>query len=94
MGWHVGFGIIAGRQATYDEPVVGAMIAPWPATAFQLCDGLPSKFAPGAFGMTTAIVHVGARSRQLHDQLKSLAASSQAYLLGGLTASRRRCTTA
>jgi small ligand-binding sensory domain FIST len=87
----VGFGVIAGRQASYDEPAVAAMIAPWPATAFQLYDGVPAKaFAPGAFGMTTAIVHVDPRSRQLDDQLKSLAASSQAYLLGGLTASRTR----
>jgi hypothetical protein len=38
--------------------------------------------------MTTAIVHVGARSRQLDDQLKSLAASSQAYLLYGRMARR------
>ena len=87
----VGFGVIAGRQATYDEPAVAAMIAPWPTTAFQLYDGVPTKaFAPGAFGMTTAIVHVDPRSRQLDDQLKSLAASSEAYLLGGLTASRTR----
>jgi hypothetical protein len=32
----VGFGALARRQATCDEPVVGAMIAPWPATALQL----------------------------------------------------------
>jgi small ligand-binding sensory domain FIST len=87
----VGFGVIAGRHAIYDEPAVAAMIAPWPATAFQLYDGVPSNaFAPGAFGMTTAIVHVDPRSLQFDQQLKALAASSQAYLLGGLTASRTR----
>ncbi|MBO0750718.1 MAG: FIST C-terminal domain-containing protein [Bradyrhizobiaceae bacterium] len=87
----VGFGVIAGRQATYDEPAVAAMIAPWPANAFQVYDGVPAKaFAPDAFGMATAIVHVDPRNPQLDVQLKSLAASSQAYLLGGLTASRTR----
>jgi small ligand-binding sensory domain FIST len=87
----VGFGVIAGRQATYNEPAVAAMIAPWPSGAFQIYDGVPSKpFAADTFGMTTAIVHVDPRNRQFDDLLKSLAASSQAYLLGGITASRTK----
>ncbi len=87
----VGFGVIAGRQATFNEPAVAAMIAPWPEQAFQVYDGVPSKpFAADAFGMTTAIVHVDPRNRQFDELLKSLASSSQAYLLGGLTASRTR----
>jgi small ligand-binding sensory domain FIST len=87
----VGFGVIAGRQATYNEPAVAAMVAPWPQDAFQVYDGVPSKpFAADAFGMTTAIVHVDPRDRHFDALLKSLASSSQAYLLGGLTASRTR----
>jgi small ligand-binding sensory domain FIST len=87
----VGFGVIAGRQAAYNEPAVAAMIAPWPAGAFQVYDGVPSKpFAADSFGMTTAIVHVDPRNRQFDELLKSLAASSQAYLLGGITASRTK----
>jgi small ligand-binding sensory domain FIST len=87
----VGFGVIAGRQATYNEPAVAAMIAPWPEDAFQLYDGVPSKpFAADSFGMTTAIVHVDPRNRQFDELLKSLAAASQAYLLGGITASRNK----
>jgi small ligand-binding sensory domain FIST len=87
----VGFGVIAGRQATYNEPAVAAMIAPWPASAFQVYDGVPSQpFPPDAFGMTTAIVHVDPRNRQFDALLQSLASSSQAYLLGGITASRTR----
>ena len=51
----VGFGVIAGRQATYNEPAVAAMVTPWPQQAFQVYDGVPSKpFAADAFGMTTA----------------------------------------
>jgi small ligand-binding sensory domain FIST len=87
----VGFGVIAGRQATYDAPAIAAMIAPWPQDAFQVYDGVPSEpFAVGAFGMTTAIVHADPRNRQFDDHLKSLASASQAYLLGGVTASRTR----
>jgi small ligand-binding sensory domain FIST len=87
----IGFGVIAGRQATYNEPAVAAMIAPWPQGAFQVYDGVPSKpFATDSFGMTTAIVHVDPRNRQFEELLKSLAASSQAYLLGGITASRNK----
>jgi small ligand-binding sensory domain FIST len=87
----VGFGVIAGRQATYNEPAVAAMIAPWPASAFKLYDGVPpNPVNPDAFGMTTAIVHVDPRNRHFDELLKSLAASSQAYLLGGITASRNK----
>jgi small ligand-binding sensory domain FIST len=85
----VGFGVIAGRQAIYNEPAVAAMIAPWPQDAFQVYDGVSSK-PFSASGMTTAIVHVDPRNRQFDDLLKSLASSSQAYLLGGITASRTK----
>src|SRR5262245_48793146 len=48
----VGFGVIAGRQGTFNEPAVAAMIAPWPKEAFQVYDGVPSKpFAVDTFGM-------------------------------------------
>src|SRR5215470_5717848 len=64
----VGFGVIAGRLATYNEPAVAAMIAPWPSGAFQVYDGVPAKpFAADAFGMTTAIVHVDPRNRQFDE---------------------------
>jgi small ligand-binding sensory domain FIST len=87
----VGLGVIAGRQASFNEPAVAAMIAPWPQSAFQVYDGVPAKpFAPDALGIATAIVHVDPRNRQFDDLLKSLASSSQAYLLGGLTASRTK----
>jgi small ligand-binding sensory domain FIST len=87
----VGLGVIAGRQASFNEPAVAAMIAPWPLEAVQLYDGVPSKpFAAGGIGMTTAIVHVDPRNRRYDDLLKLLADSSQAYLLGGLTASRSK----
>jgi small ligand-binding sensory domain FIST len=87
----VGFGVIAGLHATYNAPAVAAMIAPWPQNAFQVYDGVPSKpFAADTFGMTTAIVHVDPRDRHFDDLLKSLASSSQAYLLGGITASRTK----
>ncbi len=87
----VGFGVIAGRQATYNEPAVAAMISTWPESAYQFYDGVPDQpFATDMFGMSTAIVHVDPRNREFDALLKSLASTSQAYLLGGLTASRTK----
>jgi small ligand-binding sensory domain FIST len=87
----VGFGVIAGSTATYNEPAIAAMISTWPQSAYKLYDGVPSApFSTDTFGMSTAIVHVDPRNRQFDELLKSLGAASQAYLLGGLTASRTK----
>jgi len=87
----VGFGVISGSCATYNESAISAMITSWPESAYKLYDGVPSEpFATDTFGMTTAIVHVDPRNRHFDDLLKSLAAASQGYLLGGLTASRTK----
>jgi small ligand-binding sensory domain FIST len=87
----VGFGVIAGRRATYNEPAVAAMITGWDRSAYSIYDGVPAKpFSTDSFGMSTAIVHVDPRNRHFDDLLKSLGTASQAFLLGGLTASRTK----
>jgi small ligand-binding sensory domain FIST len=87
----VGFGVIAGRSATYNEPAIAAMISTWSESAYKLYEGIPTEpFSTDMFGMSTAIVHVDPRNRHFDDLLKSLATASQAYLLGGLTASRTK----
>jgi small ligand-binding sensory domain FIST len=87
----VGLGVIAGRQASFNEPAVAAMIVPWPERAIQLYDGVGGKpFASDTLGMATAIVHADPRNRQFDGLLESLASASEAYLLGGVTASRTR----
>jgi len=87
----IGFGVIGGRDAAYNQPAIAAMIANWPEDQFKLYDREPAQsFASdGAAGLPTAIVHVDPR-RPFEDALRGLAASSGAYLVGGLTASRTR----
>jgi len=87
----VGFGVIAGKQATYNEPAIAAMISTWPQGAYSIYSDVPQQpFQPEKFGMSTAIVHVDPRNRNFDELLKSLGANTQAYLLGGLTASRTK----
>lgn len=87
----IGFGVIGGRDAAYNQPAIAAMIATWREDQFKLYDGAPLQDFAGAesAGPATAIVHVDPR-HPFEDALRGLAASSGAYLLGGLTASRTR----
>ena len=87
----IGFGVIGGGVAAYNEPAVAAMIAYWPEDQFKIFD----REAPqaGAFanseGMASAIVHVDPR-HPFEEALRKLATTSGAYLFGGLTASRSK----
>jgi small ligand-binding sensory domain FIST len=87
----IGFGVIGGREAAYDQPAVAAMIASWPQDKFRLFNGAePRDLAfGGEGGMATAIVHVDPR-HPFDEALRDLAARSGAFLFGGLTASRTR----
>ena len=93
----VGFGVVGGRQAAFDEPALAVMITDWPKQDYKLFQGVPREsWAPPAEGrsegIVTAIVHADPRNRRYPDLLQSLAATSGAYLLGGVTASRNgRC---
>lgn len=87
----IGFGVIGGGGAAYNEPAIAAMIAHWPEDQFKLYDREAPKdcnFASGD-GMASAIVHVDPR-HPFEEALRKLAAASGAYLFGGLTASRTK----
>ncbi|WP_051953679.1 FIST signal transduction protein [Methylocapsa aurea] len=87
----IGFGVISGRGAAYNQPAIAAMIGHWSPDQFKLFNGQsPSDVGHWADkGMATAIVHVDPRF-PFDADLRQLAATSRAYLFGGLTASRAR----
>lgn len=90
----LGLGIIAGQHGVFDKPALAAMIGTWPQTDIKLFEEATSTMSPPFgqqdFGLTKAIVHVDPRHQTFDDLLQSMASSSGAYLLGGLTASRSR----
>jgi hypothetical protein len=58
------FFVELGHSARRPQPRQVGKGGPWPAGAFQVYDGVPSKpFVPDAFGMTTAIVHAPSAGR-------------------------------
>jgi small ligand-binding sensory domain FIST len=88
----VGFGVVGGATAVFNEPALSAMIATWPQDQVRVFDNAPPEPIPPQgimSGMPTAIVHVDPR-RPFEDQLSAIAAKSGAYLVGGLTASRTK----
>jgi small ligand-binding sensory domain FIST len=86
----IGYGVIAGGEAAFDQPAAAAMVGAWPAAHYQLFDSVPSEewALPPDGGLATAIVHVDPRNRQAETLLRSLSANAGAYLFGGITASR------
>ena len=89
-----GLGVMAGKAAAFDKPAVAAMVGTWPKGQFALYDQVPLQnplpFDPNAFGIVKAIVHCDPRNPKYDELLNTLASSSGAYLLGGLSASRTR----
>lgn len=86
----VGYGVIAGNDAAFDQPALAAMVGTWPTSHYQLFDCVPTEdwALPPDGGLATAIVHVDPRNRQADTLLRSLSANAGAYLFGGITASR------
>ena len=89
----VGFGVMAGRQAAFDEPAIAVMLTSWPKQHYKLfqgnqrIDGLAATAGPMS-GTVTAIVHADPRNHRFPGLLQTLSATTGAYLMGGITASR------
>jgi len=89
----VGFGVMAGRQAAFDEPAIAVMLTHWRKKDYKLFQGLPkdNDLGPSAgpmSGIATAIVHADPRNHRFPSLLQALSAATGAYLVGGITASR------
>lgn len=86
----VGFGVIAGGRAVYDEPGIALMTARIAPDRYTLFDCVAPTAEPGAVADAppTALVHVDPRNAKASDLVAEIARSSGAYLIGGLTASR------
>jgi small ligand-binding sensory domain FIST len=89
----IGFGVIGGRQAAYDEPAIAVMITNWSNQDYKFFQDVPAEAWPTAAGgplggMITALVHADPRNRRYPELLRTLSTTSGAYLVGGVTASR------
>lgn len=90
----LGLGVIAGGRGVFNQPALAVMVGTWPQADIKLFDEVAPDMAPpfGAqeFALTKAIVHVDPRHQTFDRLLETLASSTGAYLVGGLTASRGR----
>ncbi|MBI4725300.1 MAG: FIST C-terminal domain-containing protein [Rhodomicrobium sp.] len=92
----IGFGVMGGRKAAFDEPAIAVMITYWPKEEYKLFQGVPQEpWSPPSArgplgGMPTALVHADPRNPQYHELLQSLSNTCGAYPMGGVTASRSR----
>jgi small ligand-binding sensory domain FIST len=92
----LGFGVMAGRHAAFDEPAIAVMLTNWPKQHYKLFQGGQGKDdlianAGPVTGIATAIVHADPRNQRFPGLLQSLSATTGAYLVGGITASRNGC---
>jgi small ligand-binding sensory domain FIST len=79
-----GFGVCASGGEYFDEPALALMVGRLPKGAFTLFER-PDRCASGWFG----VVHADPRFPALPETLADLGEASGAFLVGGLTASRR-----
>ena len=92
----VGFGVCATRHEYFDEPAMAALVAPIPEDAFRLFTGGEDGTAPSLGDLAEwagdtpplAVVHGDPRSGELPDLIEALAAATNGFLVGGLSASR------
>jgi small ligand-binding sensory domain FIST len=92
----VGFGVCATRHEYFDEPAMAALVAPIPEDAFRLFTGGEDGTAPSLGDLAEwsgdtpplAVVHGDPRSGELPELIEELAAATNGFLVGGLSASR------
>ena len=85
----VGFGVIAGERAAYDRAALAIMTGALPSEEFALFDCVaPERWADQTGDLATGFVHVDPRNAQSGQLVAEIAKSTNAYLLGGVTAAR------
>lgn len=84
----VGFGVIAGSHAAYDEPAIAVMTAEIAADRYSLFDCVAPVAADATGRPPAALVHVDPRNARAAELVQEIADTSSAYLIGGLSASR------
>lgn len=93
----VGLGVLGGGVEHFDRPAIAVMAARLPESAFRVfptVDGdlEPMRRAAGGWldrhGASLGLVHADPRNQRLTDLVGSVAESTGAFLVGGLTSSR------
>ena len=91
----VGFGVCGPGTEYFDEPAIAAMVAPIPESAFRIFSGATEDIEPvlaARAGWTDApplaVVHADPRNERLPTLVARMAAETDGFLVGGLTASR------
>jgi len=95
----IGFGVSGGATEYFDEPAMSVLVAPIGEDAFRIFSdrddqaeriGLDNADWLAKADSPLAIVHADPRSANILDEISALAAATNGYLVGGLTASRGR----
>tara|TARA_B100000686_G_scaffold354979_1_gene468658 strand:- start:1626 stop:2756 length:1131 start_codon:yes stop_codon:yes gene_type:complete len=95
----VGFGVMVGGKEYFDLPAIVSMVGSFPEESFRIFptiekpgDPLPAVIIEWARRVkpSIGIVHADPRNAYILDILNSLTDDTEAYLVGGITASRGR----
>ena len=95
----VGFGVMVGGREYFETPAMVAMLGVLPDDSFRILptvdtpgDALPDNVMnwAGRANPTLCIVHADPRNAYIADILNAITDDTDAYLVGGLTASRGR----
>ena len=95
----IGFGVSGGNTEYFDAPAMAVLVAPITEDDFRIFsdrDNQAEQIAQDNADWLTkadaplAIVHADPRNENILDQIEALAAATNGFLVGGLTASRGR----
>jgi len=91
----VGFGVCGPGTEYFDEPAMAAMVVPIPESAFRIFSGVTSDIEPVLAARAgwvdsppLAVVHADPRNEKVPALVARMAAETDGFLVGGLTAAR------
>jgi small ligand-binding sensory domain FIST len=91
----VGFGVCGTGTEYFDEPAMAAMVAPIPESAFRMFSGVTSDIDPVLEARADwvdspplTVVHADPRNENVPALVARMAAETDGFLVGGLTAAR------
>lgn len=95
----IGMGICGAGQEYFDEPAMSVLVAPIPESAFRVFSGVKPDAAPvlsqhadwlSSVDIPLGILHGDPSNEKTPELIAEIADKTSGFLVGGLTASRRR----
>lgn len=95
----VGMGICGAGQEYFDQPAMSVLVAPIPESAFRVFSGVKPDAAPvlsqhkewlSSVDVPLGILHGDPSNEKVPQLIADIAETTSGFLVGGLTASRRR----